>query len=158
MPVWERTYVVNEGPLPVCVPGSEITLTAAKEGTIDVFKVTGKGLDPCWNNSWFVPRGDKEELPWMEKQLPEWAANDQYLYIYDKRLVSALRYANANTLRLEGEITVNGKKELVLLFIAQNACSLPNGSKRDILVIRSVMESLLDLTLDQDGTGHGNPR
>jgi hypothetical protein len=156
MPNWTRPFILNDGPGYVVTPGAELVLTYVREGTRDTYQVTGTGLDPAWNGCWLVPRGS-EELVWKQKQLKKWDAKQEYTY--DKRLRSTLRAADANTIRLEGEITVGGKKELVVLFIAPNAVTLDDGvTKQDVLIIRSVMKSLFDMTLDQDGTGHGNPR
>lgn len=155
MPDWTKKLVLNDGPTHVHTPGSVIELKPDKEGAIDIFRVTGTGLDPAWKDSWLLPRGSTE-FQWREKPLREWDPTLED--VYDERISRALRHADADTVRLEGEIVVAGKKELVVFMIADNAVRKNDGTMDKIVLIRCRMKSLFDLVLSQDGTAHGNPR
>lgn len=152
---WAGEYLLNDGPENVVVPNAILELELKMEGSKVTYMVKGTPPTPAWKDCWLVPRGSKA-FEWNEAKLDKWAANQKLNY--DKLIKKALKEATADTERLEGEITVENKKELVMLFIGPEAVLLPDGTKQDIVIIRSVDENLIDLKLLQDGTGHGNPR
>ncbi len=165
MPTWQRKWQLNDGPENVYAPDCMLELIEDTSGTIDFFTDPGEKIKcftvkrtdaaPPWTKTWLVQRG-RAELAWDGRPLKSWDPTREYTY--DKRINRALRFADANTLRLEGEIEVGGKKELVIFFVAPKAAERLDGSLDDVLVIRSRMKSLLDIGVSQDGTAHGNPR
>jgi hypothetical protein len=116
-------------------------------------------MDPVWKNCVLVERG-LEPLDWTAEVLDLFdASDDQSRDDYRDAVNSVMPAADANTLRLIGEIQVGNKKEVVIFVLAQNAVKDAQGRPQDLLIVSlsTGFEFLGSLKLMEDGTGHSRP-
>lgn len=162
---WEPSggWEINMGPDHVYEEGKSywFHLTPKVEGKLSCYEVTfdpGR-MDPAWQGCRLYWRG-QSEVAWGDRKLDPWI--DSLEYVYDKTIESFLLGTDSDTVRLEGEIVVNEKKEAVTFFLGEDAV---RGDKPDalkpllIIITRTGFPwSQPRLTLNQDGTAHAKPR
>ncbi len=162
---WEpkEGWEINMGPDHVYDPGETywFRLTPRMDGSLPCYEVTyePKKMDPAWEGCRLYWRG-QNEVAWGDRKLDPWQPTLEY--VYDKTIESFLLNTDSDTVRLEGEIVVNDKKEAVTVFLSRDAVRTETANTfKPLLIIitrTGFPWSQPRLTLSQDGTAHAKPR
>jgi hypothetical protein len=164
MGLWEREWTVSEG---------NSTITGGHQPSVfTLVKRTGPGptcyaieyqageLPDAWEETVLVRRGSAA-LTWNGEKLNPWTAAETMAY--RNGIITMLTQTNTNTIRLEGEVSLDGSMRRVLLFIAHDAVQKSADELEDLLIVRSETnfawtDSNGVVGPIEDGTGHGNGR
>jgi hypothetical protein len=159
---WEpaKGWLINMGPDRVYEEGKTCAfkLTPRKEGNLPYYEVTYQAgeMDDVWSGCRLYWRGQRHAT-WVNRKLANWAKNLEYEY--DKTIESYLLRVDTDTMRLEGEIEVDGRNEAVTMFLGREA--LVDGTPKHLLIIITRTRfpwSQPRAALNQDGTAHAKPR
>jgi hypothetical protein len=159
---WEQEmgWEINMGPDHVYEEGKTYAfqLTPNKDGELPYYEVTFEDgeMDDAWRGCRLYWRG-QSRAAWVNRKLTKWSKSLEYEY--DKTIESYLLKVDTDTLRLEGEIEVKGKKEAVTMFLGKEA--VRDGALRPLLIIITRTRfpwSQPRAALNQDGTAHAKPR
>ena len=165
---WTRAdgWDIEDGPAHINQPGmtTHFWLTAQTVGGRAQYTVNYKEheMDDAWTTCTPLIERGQGDFRWTQNTLEPWDPQTQG-YAYDKAISIVLQAANSNTLRLEGEITIDGEKELVILLVAEGAVKSPNGNEALMVILTSAhfvptsVAKLYGLQKDQDGTAHAKP-
>lgn len=134
-----------------------------RNGTILAYRVEFQSgaMTAAWKNCYLVPRGLAKPARPNGLPLPPYAPSTvvQYQTVVGDVLNQVKSdAAHFNTERLEGDITVNGRREAVTLYRVEDAIQDSNGKLSDLLVIDLQSDVIQPLQPREDGIAHGHPR
>lgn len=108
------------------------------------------GHHNCWRDAYFYQVGDH---PHPVPMLPAW--DPKVEKVYEIAAADVRRAANnPYTARLEGHILVDHKWEIVRLLFFQGV----QEDGRDWVVVDALVSDGCGLSIDEDGTAHGDPK
>jgi len=118
-------------------------------------------MDDVWGKEVVLIERGTKPLKWKAEKLRTFDAEDGKIRDqYRDGINASMPSANADTLRLVGEIEVDGEKEIVIFVIAEGAVKDDAGVAHDLLImsLSSDLELFGTMKLMEDGTGHSRPR
>src|SRR5690242_18044419 len=124
MIAWDRAdgWAIDDGPKNVFLPdhATVFRLVEDKSSGFTRYKVDfDDGFMPtAWRDAVFDVRG-QSPLVWSENLLNPWSGAEKINY--NEAIGLVMQDASTDTLRLEGEITIEGKKAIIILVGSENA-------------------------------------
>jgi hypothetical protein len=164
MTAWEKEWKLNADDKIMGDPDvSRFRLVQKSAGSFKyyVMEYEEGEMSDVWKNCFLVPRGSVP-LPYDGTQpLPPWDINNAAIVSkYNAAVKSGLDRTNANTNRLECELTFAGKKRWAMLFLLRGAIANGAGGPTDLLLVMQGKKFQWTVAGGvgpiEDGTGHGN--
>ena len=124
MITWDRPdgWAIDDGPKNVFQPDHATVFRLVEDtssGSVRYRVNFDEGFMPeAWRPAVFEVRG-QSALVWSENVLNPWSMTEQVNYNSAIRMV--MQDASTDTLRLEAEIDIDGKKAVIILLAAENA-------------------------------------